>query len=129
MMIVLAAVLILGLSSEAVATSFVVDFWQDYYDGTCDELRTSATILNDCVLCHNSGGSSSDLNPYAEDLQTAHNQGGPWSLAIAAIDGNDSDGDTVINNVEIMTDCTFPGDPLSVPLEEQTWSGIKALYR
>jgi hypothetical protein len=126
-MAILTVVFITGLSSEARATSFIVDFWQDIYGETCDQLRQSATILNGCVLCHTAGGSSADLNPYALDIQAAHS--GTWAAAIQAVDQNDSDGDGTVNNVEILTDCTGPGDPENLPVESKTWSGIKALYQ
>ena len=126
--VILGTVLVAGLWTPASATSFIVDFWQDEYSETCDELRRAATALHGCILCHTSGGSSSDLNPYAEDIQDVHDLGGTWPNAIQTVDPDDSDGDGVSNNVEILTNCTYPGDATN-PVEGETWGGVKALYR
>lgn len=123
---VLATVLVLGVSSEAVAFTSIGNDWRASYDTACQTLMDAAT---DCTLCH-TGGDTSLLNPYAEDIQFAKTDPGfvLWIDAIEHVDPDDSDGDGVINNVEILTDCTFPGDALSVPLGDHTWSQIKALF-
>lgn len=124
---VLAAVIALGTVSEAVAFSFLGDFWRDNYDTSCQTLK-NATI--DCTMCH-PGGNTSELNPYSEDIQTAKEDPGfiLWNEAVVYVETFDSDGDGVISSVEILTDCTLPGDPLSVPVGVSSWSNIKALYR
>ena len=71
---------------------------------------------------------SADLNPYAVDLKTVHDQGGTWTDAMVAIEANDSDGDAVSNINEIDA-CTPPGVVGTVPVEPTTWGMIKALYR
>ena len=113
-----------GLCSAAVATEIVAEAWRAQYLSACSELQLAA---DDCTLCH-PGGDTGQLNPYSGDIQTARQGTATWSLAIIQIDGDDSDGDGVENGVEIDTDCTFPGDPDSVPTKEKTWGQIKELY-
>ena len=125
---VLAAILLLSVfSSGAVATGIIRVNWIDEYSGACLELLAAA---NDCTLCHTAGGSPTDLNPYAEDMQFyAEDQGVAYVFAIPGVAGDDSDGDGVDNGTEIIPDCTLPGDPLSVPTWERDWSQIKALFQ
>ena len=126
LMFVLAAVLFLGLSTEAVAYEFIAEVWRAEYLSACSTLQTAS---NDCTLCH-PGADTSQLNPYSEDLQFyKYDQDVLWAIAVIAIDGDDSDGDGVDNGTEIDVDCTFPGDASSVPTWEQDWSQIKALFR
>ena len=127
----LGAVLLAGFCSESVATNLVKFDWLDRY-GTgspiaCAELLSAA---NDCTLCH-PGGDTGQLDPYGTDIQTAKDDQGflLWWQAMEFIESDDSDGDTVDNVTEILTDCTNPGDPDDVvPIEETTWSQIKAQY-
>ena len=125
---ILAALCFTGLSTEAVSKELIAESWRLHHGiFACDELDAAT---HNCTLCHLDGGSLTDLNPYAEDIQfVKYDQDVIWQVAIAGVEGNDSDGDGVINSVEIEWDCTFPGDPLSVPVEEQAWSRVKALYR
>jgi hypothetical protein len=129
LIIVLVVLFLSGLTINAGATGIIKVNWLDEYSsrGACGELLGAA---NDCTLCHMSGGGSNDLNPYAEDMQTyKYDQDVAWIFAIPGIAPDDSDGDGVISQVEIVTDCTLPGDPTSVPVEEFSWSKIQALYR
>ena len=124
---VLATILLLSVfSSEVVAFSTIAGSWRDTYDTACQELLDAAAL---CGFCH-PGNDTSLLIPYATDLRTANDDQGflLWSQAMAFIEGDDSDGDGVDNITEILTDCTDPGDPLSVPIGEHTWSQIKALF-
>ena len=127
MIVIVGLVLLVSLYSEARATSFIVDFWQDEYNETCDQLRQSATVLQDCVLCHTAGGSAEDLNLYALDIQAARVV--TWASAIKDVDQIDSDGDGVVNGTEILVDCTGPGDPQNLPVEHKAWGVIKTLYQ
>ena len=127
LILVLVVLFFSGLGFDAVATNIIKVNWIDEYADSCLELLGAA---GDCTLCHLDGGSLTDLNPYAEDMQSyKYDQDVAWIFAIPGVGPDDSDGDTVINIVEIETDCTLPGDPLSVPVEEFSWSKIKALYR
>jgi len=128
LIIILSAVLLAGVGWKVTATPSVPDFWSDVYPTACNELKLSAHQPQGCVLCHTSGGSPTDLNPYAVDIKSVHDRGGTWSAAIEAVEADDSDGDGFSNIDEILTNCTFPGDGTS-PVEEQTWGMIKALYR
>ena len=127
MIVIVGLVLLVSLYSEARATSFIVDFGQDEYNETCDQLRQSATVLQGCVLCHTAGGSAEDLNLYALDIQAARVV--TWASAIKDVDQIDSDGDGVVNGTEILVDCTGPGDPQNLPVENNTWGVIKTLYQ
>jgi hypothetical protein len=129
LLLVLVALIFSGLTMDAGATGIIKINWLDEYSsrGACGDLLSAA---NDCTLCHMSGGGSSDLNPYATDMKTyADDQSVPYVVAIPGIEGDDSDGDTVINSVEILTDCTLPGDASSVPSKTVSWSNIKVLFR
>jgi len=123
----LGAVLLAGFCSNAVATGLVAFDFADRYSSACSELLAEAS---NCMLCH-PGGDTGQLDPYGTDLQTAKDDPGfPfWWQAMEFIESDDSDGDTVDNVTEILTDCTNPGDPDDVvPIEETTWSQIKAQY-
>ncbi len=101
------------LTGTAFADNDIKDEWLGIYVDVCPELITAA---NTCVLCHTT---IPTLNPYGGDYS------GDW----VAIEGTDSDGDTVNNGQEIIVDCTLPGDPTSVtPNDDLTWGAIKALY-
>lgn len=103
----------MALALVAHGTPDIRDLWLGAYPDACSELVAAA---NSCDLCHGSGLA---LNPYSEDIA---------QFGIAAIEGFDSDGDTV-NNLDEILACTLPGDPTSVsPTDSATWSGIKALY-
>ena len=119
-------VLIAGVCSEAVATEVVAESWRSHHGVfTCDELRDASV---DCTLCHDAGTNA--LNPYAEDIQFhKYDQDVAWIVAITVVEEWDSDSDGVTNKVEINDDCTYPGDVLSVPVEDQSWWNIKTLYR
>jgi hypothetical protein len=125
---ILAALCFTGLGTEALANDLIAESWRAHHGFfSCTELDDA---VDDCTLCHNDGGSTTDLNPYSEDIQFfKYDQDVIWQVAITAIEGDDSDGDGVTSIVEIQDDCTFPGDPLSVPVEEFSWSKIQALYR
>ncbi len=96
------------------------DDWRTQYPDACQILLDATLEANDCVLCHFAGGSN--LNPYGWDLAST-------GLNFVTIEGFDSDGDGRTNGEEILLDCTFPGDVTSVPVEAETWSGVKALFR
>jgi hypothetical protein len=128
---ILAALCFTGLSTEAVSTEVVGEAWRTHHGlFSCAELNDASDVTGDCILCHTDGGSSTDLNPYGEDIQTyKYDNDVIWPLAVSGVRGDDSDGDGVTNVTECHDDCTFPGDPLSVPVEEFSWSKIQALYR
>ncbi|MBI4721310.1 MAG: hypothetical protein HY770_08855, partial [Chitinivibrionia bacterium] len=69
---------------------------------------TTATVLNNCTLCHIPPGQSvNNINNYALDYSNA-------GYSFPAIESLDSDGDGYSNIVEINAR-TFPGDPTSFP--------------
>lgn len=76
-----------------------------------------------CLTCHMSPPPNAPLNPYGKAFQQAK-QGNPTAIAAAlgAIAGQDSDGDGVPNEVEILFGA-FPGNPASKPV---TPGGVKA---
>jgi len=133
--VLLGAVLLAGFCGTAAAETFLPDLWIEEYTipnrsvDVCNELRLSSHQPQGCVLCHTSGGSSSDLNDYAQDIKAAHDLGGTWREAFVAVELDDSDGDGFSNVDEILVHCSFPGDLLSVPVEKTTWGQIKALYQ
>jgi hypothetical protein len=131
-MVALATLLLTGYCNEAMATGSIRDLWRDMYNagtgGVCEKLSQASL---DCTLCHTSGGSSSDLNPYAADVQFIKADQGLilWSAAFEAAEPEDSDGDG-LTNIEEINGCALPGDPDdSTPGDETTWGEIKALYR
>ena len=132
--VVLAGALLAGYSSSGFAFGSIGDAWVDHYDlGVGDIGACAETILldarNDCTACH-PNAQTDQLNGYGQDMFDYRDaNGGTWIGAIAAIGGDDSDGDGVSNDDECSVDCTLPGDPLSVPTEESTWSQIKGYYR
>ncbi|UCD48019.1 MAG: Ig-like domain-containing protein, partial [Deltaproteobacteria bacterium] len=76
------------------------------------EYTTAGTALDDCTTCHTSGSS---FNLYGSAIDTAGGRGTDAGLAaIQAVEGDDSDGDTFTNIVEINA-LTFPGDDTSFP--------------
>lgn len=127
---ILGAVVLLAMCAPAGATELVAESWRAHHGPfACDTLDQATEIAAECVLCHSDGGSSSDLNPYADDLKAEHDDSGQaWVIVITAVEPLDSDGDGVVNEVEIQEDCTFPGDALSVPVVNPSWSQLKALY-
>jgi MYXO-CTERM domain-containing protein len=79
------------------------------------EYTTAGTALDDCTTCHTSGSS---FNLYGSAIDTAGGRGTDAGLAaIQAVEGDDSDGDTFTNIVEINA-LTFPGDDTSFPAAE-----------
>ena len=100
---------------EAQAYTGIKNDWLAQYPDVCPDL---VAIANDCSLCHGGGFS---LNPYGSDLADA-------SLDFAAIEDTDSDLDGRTNGEEILLDCKAPGDPASVPVDQATWSALKALF-
>jgi hypothetical protein len=126
--LVLATLCFAGMSIEAVSTELVGEAWRTHHSiFSCDELITASDLAGDCVLCHDA---EFNLNPYAVDIKTEYDADDIlWPIAIQRTNDYDSDGDGVTNVVEIREDCTFPGDPLSVPVTQYSWSRIMALYR
>ena len=109
------ALVLMAAASETRADGDIRDAWLAAYPDVCQTLRTAAM---NCSLCHSSVPAR---NPYGADLEGQSNP--------TAIENSDSDGDSVINGTEILVDCTLPGDPNSVPVDEEIWSTIKKLYR
>jgi len=116
----LACLLVALLAGSAMAYNSIGSDWRDQYPDACQTLQDATLNANDCVLCHIAGGFN--LNPYGSDLAST-------GLNFVAIEGFDSDGDDRTNGEEILLDCTFPGDVTSVPVEAETWSAIKVLFR
>ena len=86
---------------------------------------TTDKTLDTCTTCHINGF---DRNPYGADVETELLGGSSITVALAAIEGTDSDGDGDTNIAEINAG-TFPGNPSSsLPVEGATWGKIKALY-
>lgn len=73
---------------------------------------TSGSRLNTCSVCHD--GDPPAVNFYGGDVLTETSQGRTLATALANIEGVDSDGDGVLNLVEIQAR-TFPGDPKDKP--------------
>lgn len=112
----LALCILLTASGSAHAYNSIGANWNSNYPDVCSALTAAS---NTCTLCHHGDFS---LNPYGNDLAEAGRD-------FAAIEGDDSDGDGRTNLQEITLDCTLPGDAGSVPVEQDSWAGIKALYR
>ena len=107
----------LMVASPASATRGLRDSWKSAYPDVCQDLIVAA---DDCFLCHSDG---SDLNAYGQDYADL---GLSW---IQMDQNNDSDRDGILNFQEITADCTLPGDDQSVPVDDATWSALKALFR
>jgi hypothetical protein len=121
-------IVLVGFCHEAGAYGSIGNAWRDTYDASCQDLK-NATGVVDCRLCH--AVDSDALNPYGADLQFIKNDQGliTWSAVFSASEGEDSDGDSVINIDEINL-CTFPGDETDfVPNAGYSWGAVKALFR
>jgi len=112
----LAFCLFLLPGGSAQAYNSIKNSWIAYYPDVCPELVAAA---NACTLCH-VGSDNFDRNPYGTTLElNGHDFGAAESV--------DSDGDGRNNGLEILIDCTLPGDGTS-PVESTTWASIKALF-
>ncbi|MCP4573586.1 MAG: hypothetical protein GY838_14605 [bacterium] len=111
------ACLLMTHAGTAAAYNFIGGNWRTQYPDVCQTL-TDASFS--CTLCHNPDSDS--LNPYGSDLAGL-------SSNFVVAESFDSDGDGRNNGQEILLDCTLPGNALSVPEENPTWSAVKALYR
>ena len=107
------------VAGESLAYTGIGTNWRTEYPAACALLQDATRSTQSCVLCHTAGDG---LNGYGSDLAQAN-------LNFAAIEGNDSDGDGRTNLQEILDDCTLPGDNLSVPADQDTWTAVKALFR
>lgn len=102
---------IIAMATTAQATHGFKNDWLDQYPDACATLTAQ---INNCSACHGTN--------YAQDFL---DNGESW----AAIEGLDSDGDGQLNGQEIAS-CTKPWDASSlVGNDENTWSGIKNLWR
>jgi hypothetical protein len=90
---------------------------------------TVGTKLDDCATCHIT---TNNRNLYGADLERAlRANGSDAAVSLQSIEQDDADGDGAINILEI-TARTWPGDPNdvpSLPVEPETWTRVKALYR
>jgi len=90
---------------------------------------TVNTKLDDCNTCH---VTTRNRNPYGADLERALNSNGfDTAVSLESIEPDDADGDGASNILEIVAG-TYPGDPgdiPSLPVEGETWTRVKALYR
>lgn len=90
---------------------------------------TPNTKLDDCATCH---VTKSNRNPYGADLERAlKTHGFDTTVSLESIESDDADGDGASNILEI-TARTWPGDSSdvpSLPVEGETWTRVKALYR
>lgn len=116
----LVACLLATQTGSAMAYGGIGDDWLAQYPDACKTLTDATLEANGCVLCHYAD--SNALNPYGSDLASV-------SENFVVAEGFDSDGDQRTNGEEILLDCTLPGDTLSVPEENPTWSAVKALFR
>ena len=107
-------VIVVAGGGQVQANETFKNLWLSAYPDVCATLREAAT---NCNLCHTTAPA---LNPYGTDNI---GQSDPTT-----IENLDSDGDTVANGLEILVDCTLPGDP-PLAVEQDSWSGIKALFR
>jgi len=123
--------LVTGLCTEVGATPTIRNAWNDIYDDglsgiVCGKLKAAAA---DCSLCH-PGGDTGQLNDYGADMKAVHDVGGTWTSAFEDIEGDDSDGDTFDNLIEI-DNCGLPGDASdtpTVPIDDHSWGLIKMLF-
>jgi hypothetical protein len=92
---------------------------------------TARTKLDDCATCHDTSNMP-NRNVYGRAFGRARSANGSNSDAgLQAIEPDDTDGDGATNILEI-TALTWPGDPgdvPSLPVQGETWTHIKALYR
>jgi hypothetical protein len=109
--------LFVALPDQSRANSTYRNAWKAAYPSAC---ATLLSAVSNCTLCH-VDGTPPDVNPYGTDL-IGH------SSSITATNNLDSDHDGK-TNIQEINDCTLPGDPNSVPNDEQTWGQIKSLYR
>ena len=87
---------------------------------------TSGTRLDACGTCHLPA--IPQLNSYGIDMKTKYDQLSDWTMAMQAIEPDDSDQDGASNIVEILNR-TFPGDASdTTPVRGATWGAIKAIY-
>lgn len=111
--------LLVSFGGEGFAFTSLGTDWVAEYPAACQTLKDAVASGQNCVLCHTSGFG---LNAYGDDLNAA-------SRDFAAIEGVDSDGDGRTNLQEILDDCTFPGDVSSVPVGQDSWAAVKALFQ
>jgi hypothetical protein len=118
-----AMVAVFGVFTETVKaqSDYLTVFTNTVYQST------KGTVLDDCILCHNSGETT--LNPYGLDiLNTMTVNSVDVEIAIYLTDWNDSDSDSVNNYYEIIT-LNFPGDPTDYPVcEDNDGDGVFNFY-
>ncbi len=112
----LALCLLVAVAGSARATNSIRNNWNSYYPTACQTLKNAA---NACTLCHDAGANA--FNGYGDALIAANR-------SVPAVDGQDSDNDGRSNHLEIVQDCSFPGD-LASPADQPAWGTLKAIYR
>lgn len=102
-------------------SSYLTDFNSQY--------GTGGTKLDACVTCHIT---NRNRNVYGDELERALNANSfDTAVSLQSIEPDDADGDGASNILEIVAG-TFPGDSGDVPalpVEGETWTRVKALYR
>jgi hypothetical protein len=90
---------------------------------------TTGTKLDACVTCH---VTTKNLNAYGGELERAMNANNSDTAAsLQSIEPDDADGDGASNINEIVAG-TFPGDASdfpALPVEGESWTRVKGLYR
>jgi len=83
---------------------------QQYLDDFNARYNTSGTVLDSCLVCHvnTTGGNRNDYGNAFAAAKTGNDTAGVQA-ALFAIEPDDSDGDSIINSVEIIAR-SFPGD-------------------
>jgi len=122
--VIIASLVCLTVVSFAAAENAYKDFMLTRYS----ILNTSK--LNSCDTCHSQIGGSWDRNVYGVQLENAGiaDNDPAMTAAFDTTDPMNADGDAALNWVELVNG-TWPADATdSVPVDNETWGKIKALY-
>lgn len=121
---IIASVLSLTAFSLASARTEYKDFMLARYS------IPNTSKLNSCDTCHSQIGGNWTRNVYGDQLETAGiAQNVPdMTAAFDTTDPMNADNDAALNWVELVNG-TWPADATdSVPVDNETWGKIKALY-
>lgn len=87
---------------------FYLGTWQGVYPSSLSDDNVIGGTGSSCQLCHRDDNGNDPFNAYGWDLREEYEVLFDMPAAIAAVGGDDSDGDGISNNDEIAAD-TQPG--------------------